>query len=103
MAFVEWALSSDHPAAQGHFPGNPIIPGALLLAETLRAIGADLGVRLAPCEVRSAKFPHPARPGDRLRVEFSGSAQRGITFTCVAGGVTVLSGKVQCPVTSASA
>jgi len=100
LAFVERLLSPEHPAAQGHFPGNPIIPGAVLLAETLGAIGADLGVRLAPCEVRSAKFPHPARPGDRLRVEFSGSAERGIRFSCAVGGVTVLSGEVRCPASS---
>jgi 3-hydroxymyristoyl/3-hydroxydecanoyl-(acyl carrier protein) dehydratase len=57
-------LAADHPAAQGHFPGNPIIPGAVLLSETVRAIEARLGRTLEPYRVRRAKFPHPARPGD---------------------------------------
>ena len=25
-------IAADHPTGAGHFPGNPIIPGALLLA-----------------------------------------------------------------------
>jgi 3-hydroxymyristoyl/3-hydroxydecanoyl-(acyl carrier protein) dehydratase len=96
LSFLERALAPDHPAAQGHFPGNPIIPGAVLLAETLRMIESHLGVRLSPCHIRSAKFPHPARPGERLRVELSGSAARGIRFTCAVEGTTVLSGEVRC-------
>jgi len=31
-------FSADHPVAAGHFPGNPIIPGAMLLDEVLQAI-----------------------------------------------------------------
>lgn len=96
MASLERSLAPDHPAAEGHFPGNPIIPGAVLLAEALRAIGEHLGVRFAPCRIRSAKFPHAARPGDRVSIEFSGRPEQGIRFVCTVGGATVLSGEVQC-------
>jgi len=33
-------VESDHPALAGHFPGHPIVPGALLLDEALHAIDA---------------------------------------------------------------
>jgi acyl-coenzyme A synthetase/AMP-(fatty) acid ligase len=54
----------DHPAGPGHFPGNPIVPGAVLLNELVAALFPDgwSGV------VEAAKFHHPVRPGDTLTV-----------------------------------
>jgi 3-hydroxyacyl-[acyl-carrier-protein] dehydratase len=102
VAAVETRLPSDHPAAQGHFPGNPIIPGAVLLSETVRLIEAQLGVNLSPYRIRRAKFPHPARPGDHIVVEFTGSAGASIKFQCAVKGDTVLVGEVECCGTSAA-
>jgi 3-hydroxymyristoyl/3-hydroxydecanoyl-(acyl carrier protein) dehydratase len=89
-------LPLDHPSAAGHFPGNPIIPGAVLLSETLRLIEADLGQSLSPYRIRRAKFPHPVRPGDELRIEFTGSARSAIRFECAVRDNTVLVGEVEC-------
>ena len=54
----------DHPAGPGHFPGNPIIPGAGLLDEVV--------ARIVPSgwagQIDSAKFHHPVRPGDTIAV-----------------------------------
>ena len=93
---IERVFRPDHPASHGHFPGNPIIPGAVLLDETLRAIEAGLEAGLAPFRIRSAKFLHPARPGDRVQIEFSRTAQGEIRFTCAVEGRTVLSGQISC-------
>ena len=40
-------IAAEHPALAGHFPGTPIVPGVLLLDETLRAVedAAAGGVR----------------------------------------------------------
>ena len=95
-------LRADHPSAAGHFPGNPIIPGAVLLSETLRLIEADLGQSLSPYRIRRAKFPHPARPGDELRIEFAGSAQSAIRFECAVRNNTVLVGAVECCASSSA-
>jgi len=93
---VEFSLAPDHPAAEGHFPGNPIIPGALLLSEALRAIGAELGAPVVPCRVRLAKFTRPVRPGEIIAVEFSREATGGMRFRCMVRGTTVLIGEVEC-------
>jgi 3-hydroxyacyl-[acyl-carrier-protein] dehydratase len=94
---IERDLQPDHPASQGHFPGDPIIPGAVLLSETLQAIEADLGASLVPFRIMSAKFPHPARPGDRLVIEFSRTAPGEICFTSRVDGKAVLTGRIlQC-------
>jgi acyl-CoA synthetase (AMP-forming)/AMP-acid ligase II len=51
----------DHPAGPGHFPGDPIIPGAVLLDEILAVLpSTQSGV------LDFAKFHHPVRPGQTI-------------------------------------
>jgi len=94
MTVIDKVFPHDHPASQGHFPGNPIIPGAVLLDETLRAIGAGPDAGLAPFRIRSAKFLHPARPGDRMLIRFSRTPEGEIRFTCAVGETPVLTGQI---------
>lgn len=99
MAELALQFSSDHPAAAGHFPGNPIIPGACLLSEALRAIESALGCRLTLCEIGSAKFFHPVRPGDRVAIVFERTGGSGIRFSCAVGDRKVMTGQVTWRVT----
>jgi len=79
----ERLLPMDEPAADGHFPGNPIIPGAVLLREVIAAVSGDGG---AVCyRIRSAKFLHPVRPGDRLMIVWEDREDGGVGFTCSIG------------------
>lgn len=100
MATAERVFPADHPAALGHFPGNPVIPGAVLLDESLRAIESGLDLRLSPCRVKSVKFIAPVRPGDRVVIEFSRSAAGAIHFTCMRGDQPVIKGEVACEAAS---
>jgi len=99
MGMLEKTYPSGLPAAQGHFPGNPIIPGAWLLADALASVAAAQGwdrARGGACVVKSAKFLAPCRPGDAVHVSYSESA--GIlTLECAVGDTTVLSAKLSCP------
>jgi len=95
LTAAERRFSRDHPAAQGHFPGDPIIPGAVLLNETLRAIAARLDAVPSAVHVRSAKFLRPTRPGDRVAIEFSNTARGEIRFECTVDGKSVLTGQVR--------
>ena len=101
LATVERTFPSDHAAALGHFPGNPIIPGALLLSEALRAIETSLGKDLCPYEIRSAKFVRPVRPGDSVTIDFSRRGEKRISFSCKVGATLVLAGEVVCEASSA--
>ena len=94
MRALTLIFAADHPAAAGHFPGNPIIPGALLLAEVLRCIEQAEGAQFASCNVKAAKFLHPARPGDTIDIEYARSAQGTIEFQCAVAGTKVLTGGV---------
>lgn len=98
MSTIECFFPLDHPAAEGHFPGNPIIPGAVLLSETLKLIETELGRSVSPLEIRAAKFFLPTRPGDRVVIEFTGSAPGEIRFACSVRGRKVLDGQLLCNV-----
>ena len=68
---VTW--DAEHPTAAGHFPGNPIIPGAVLLRDIVRAIAAE-HPDAACSQVVSAKFLHPVRPGETVALSWEGAA-----------------------------
>ncbi len=59
----------DHPAFAGHFPGNPIVPGVLLLDAAIHALGETAGAGEIALRIESAKFVGVVRPGDALQVE----------------------------------
>ncbi len=96
MPTVEHFYPSDHRAAQGHFPGNPIIPGAVLLSDTLRAIEASIGGTLKLSHIKAAKFHSITRPGDRVQIEFAAPAAGRLIFSCAVGGNKVLTGEAKC-------
>ncbi len=79
------AIAKDHPAYEGHFPGHPLLPGVVLIAEAMAALDAS-GWTLA-----SAKFLSPVEPGMVLTLahaakgpdtlEFEIASPRGIVAT----------------------
>ncbi len=78
--FKEIHFAADHPTAAGHFPANPIIPGALLLDEVVQAIAGEAGN--AEVTIRAAKFFRPVRPGESLRVQWQPVASGAFKFEC---------------------
>ena len=86
-----------HPTAAGHFPGNPIIPGAVLLSEVVAAIFTDTNRRAGPTEIVSAKFHRPVRPGDTMEIRWATTGAT-IRFVCsTASARPVMSGDVRMP------
>ncbi len=60
------AVARDHPAYEGHFPGHPILPGVVILAEVMAAIEALTASAPAQWEISNAKFLDPVKPGTAL-------------------------------------
>jgi acyl-CoA synthetase (AMP-forming)/AMP-acid ligase II len=84
----------DHPAAPGHFPGDPIVPGAVLLDALIAAICPKgwSGV------IESTKFHSPVHPGDSLEVT-QRTDGRTARFECrlAETGQQVVSGVLRVP------
>jgi 3-hydroxymyristoyl/3-hydroxydecanoyl-(acyl carrier protein) dehydratase len=87
-------IAADHPAYAGHFPGFPLLPGALLLDEALREIARVRGIDLTEWRVASAKFLRIVRPGTALTLSHAAAGSPTIRFAILAGSVTVVSGSL---------
>jgi 3-hydroxyacyl-[acyl-carrier-protein] dehydratase len=61
-------ISIDHPALPGHFPGQPIVPGVVVLDRVLTVIEAQHGA-LGPLRMPQVKFLQPLLPGQSARIE----------------------------------
>ena len=69
MAVITLSIPADHPAFEGHFPGQPLLPGVALLAEVIEAVRADaaLAALVGPRpRIGIAKFVAPVLPGATL-------------------------------------
>ena len=64
----EFAISADHPCLPGHFPGQPIVPGVVVLDQVLAVIEAQHGA-LGPLRIPQVKFLQPLLPQQSARVE----------------------------------
>jgi 3-hydroxymyristoyl/3-hydroxydecanoyl-(acyl carrier protein) dehydratase len=85
-------VALDHPAFAGHFPGMPILPGALLLDEALCVIEQDRNLDLTRWQVTAAKFLEAVRPGDSLAIEHSTASDGTLRFAVRIAERTALSG-----------
>ena len=57
-------IDDAHPCLAGHFPGQPIVPGVLLLDRVLARAETCIGQRLNVTSLPVAKFTRPLLPGE---------------------------------------
>ncbi len=74
-----WSADGSAPFFQGHYPGNPLVPGALLceccfqagallMAHRMSGDGASNGFPVIT-RIQDARFKRIVRPGESLRIE----------------------------------
>ena len=61
-------VSLNHPALAGHFPGNPIVPGVVILSYVTEAIRSQLPDTLLGT-LLAMRFHSPLRPGQPFTVQ----------------------------------
>lgn len=85
-------IDARHPAFEGHFPGEPILPGVVLLAEVMAALHTLDGRAPDEWTLASAKFLSPARPGEALAMTHERLATGAVRWEIRAADRVVASG-----------
>jgi len=64
-------VSVDDPYLRDHFPGNPLMPGVLLVEAMVQTAGLLLpeGSSAVLAQIKEARFRRPVVPGDQVRIE----------------------------------
>ncbi len=94
---VVHAVPENHPVFGGHFPGQPLMPGALLLAEVFEIICSDprFSALMGPAPtLAAAKFLSPVRPGAELEIALKADAKSGaVSFDIRCGDTRAVTGR----------
>ncbi|MBA3070834.1 MAG: 3-hydroxyacyl-ACP dehydratase FabZ [Nitrospirae bacterium] len=76
-------VTINEPFFQGHFPGNPIMPGVLIVEAMAQVAGVlafssgTQGSSVYFMSIEKAKFRKPVVPGDQVKLEIKVLQQRG--------------------------
>jgi 3-hydroxymyristoyl/3-hydroxydecanoyl-(acyl carrier protein) dehydratase len=94
MITTSLPIAANHPAYPGHFPGQPVLPGVVLLDAALHALECSGGAARG-WTISSAKFQSAVRPGEGLTLEHETLPNGSVRFAirtadrAVANGVLV--------------
>ena len=86
-------IAVDHPALAGHFPGNPLVPGVLILDEVVQAAQQWRG-RLRLKSVVSVKFTSTLKAGNVFSINLHDEDHSHIAFDCWHEGTRLASGRL---------
>jgi 3-hydroxyacyl-[acyl-carrier-protein] dehydratase len=89
-----FTVDDGHPALSGHFPGEPVLPGVVLLEEAIDAAEEWLGPGLAVVGVPQVKFMAPLGPGDEATMSLRRETGR-LHFRVVRGETVVAAGVIE--------
>ncbi|MCF0172742.1 MAG: beta-hydroxyacyl-ACP dehydratase [Bacteroidales bacterium] len=101
IAHGKYHVRGDEFFLQGHFPGNPVVPGVILceiMGQACTLLIGDIVKGKTPlyAGLNNIKFKNSVRPGDTIEVTSHISAQKGLVFFIAAeakvGGKLVCKG-----------
>jgi len=88
-------IPAQHPSLPGHFPGDPIVPGVVLLDEIIRTARQGLAGPAGCLTLPWAKFHAPLRPGEEFETRLEPLDAASFKFTVRSGEKLIASGNLK--------
>jgi len=90
---MTFTISSAHPSLEGHFPGNPVVPGVVILDEVINII-KSIKPGFTITAIPTVKFIHPLLPGQTVSLEVNEKSETAISFTCYYNETKLVTGQL---------
>jgi predicted hotdog family 3-hydroxylacyl-ACP dehydratase len=91
---MECLIPHDHPSLAGHFPGEPIVPGVVILDEVAARLADQHTCRIN--RIQYTKFLSPLTPAETFHMFLTAPASTVISFQCCAKNRTIAEGQLTC-------
>jgi 3-hydroxymyristoyl/3-hydroxydecanoyl-(acyl carrier protein) dehydratase len=85
-------ISASHPALPGHFAGNPVVPGVVLLDRVAVAVERWRGQRIVG--LPQVKFMRALRPGEAAELVLSDDG-KSIRFSILHNDAAIANGVIE--------
>jgi 3-hydroxymyristoyl/3-hydroxydecanoyl-(acyl carrier protein) dehydratase len=89
------AVPSDHPSLPGHFPGHPVVPGAVILTEICHAAASTLGLHTRVTGLPTVKFVNPMLPAQPCELALTDKGAGLVSFELTHEGRRLVSGNLR--------
>ncbi|GMR20586.1 MAG: hypothetical protein BMS9Abin36_1182 [Gammaproteobacteria bacterium] len=88
-------ISATHPSLAGHFPGNPIVPGVVLLDEVIAGLSGFVGKPVEVLAMPHVKFLASVLPEQEFTIEYTTKSEGVVNFLLLLRGEKAVIGSLK--------
>lgn len=88
---ASFTVPLNHPALPGHFPGNPVVPGVVVLDHVIGVLTANRVPLLRLRKLKQVKFIEPLLPNQEATVTAE-VGETSLSFSVTRGSRTIAKG-----------
>lgn len=93
MCSLNFSVDSMHPSIPGHFPGNPVVPGAVIIENVIQAFSKLHGAQQV-MSLSTVKFMKPVLINQKIVVHFQNASTSVVSFKCTYGDKVSVLGRL---------
>ena len=94
MFSFDFIVPHTHPCLEGHFPGNPVVPGAVIIDEVMRGLlTKEPTIKIN--NIPSVKFLKPLKPDIAVQVNVTEKKSGLLQFICSINESMIVSGQLR--------